>query len=237
MRNTLLAAAAVLAMCTTASAKMPADYGEIAKVANATVQVNGNCSGQVIQSQRDAVSGRVSTLILTAKHCVGPKADEHHRISFPLYDAGLNPIGERIAIAKVAGRSADSDIAILRLLDTDTLHQFVAPLAAADVRLYQSEDVIVLGFPRGMALTVTRGSLGPRERALIGGTVALMLLRATAPLAPGSSGGGLYHIAEDGSYQLIGIVTAGISASPFMGYHTPIDQLRAYLKVAAPEVN
>ena len=92
-----------------------ADKAELAKlqkeVLGVTVQLNGNCSGTVIYSNRDKVSGDVTTLILSAGHCAIDK-DSDQRIEFPVYQD--NEIVKKDAyVGKVFGVYFIADLSLL----------------------------------------------------------------------------------------------------------------------------
>lgn len=201
-----------------------------------TIRLNGNCSGQLVFSRRDARSGDVETLVLTAKHCVADqKTDTTQSVEMTIYDDGLS--ADRIVIypGDVIGRSASDDIALIRLRDKTTLFESLAAFERGSARLYVGEDVVAVGHPKALAITITRGTLGPIERSTVSGSER-DYLRSSAPIVGGSSGGGLYHRDDAGNYRLIGIATAGYRDANFITYFTPIAAIEAYLKVAAPQM-
>lgn len=223
-------------VATAAHAAKPNDFDQISATLSATARINNNCSAQVIYSDRDRVSGEVKTLVLTARHCVeGAKDAETQRVEFFKYDARLNVTASVTFLADVIGKSSSSDIALLRLRDKQNLFP-AEPIAleSADAELYVGEDTLAVGFPLATSATVTRGTLGPRERIAITGK-EVPYQRNTAGIAGGSSGGGLYHTGTDGKLKLIGIATAGVKGVNFVNYYTTVDSLHEYLKVIAPE--
>lgn len=238
MTRILAALSMLVLMIGAAWADMPAAVQKIHdQMLDATVKLNGNCSSEIIYSSRDQKTGDVETLILTAKHCVVEMKDtETAKVEKTIYDGRLQPIGMLTYYGDVIGKSFSSDVALVRLRDKQTYFANVIKLESASAPLYIGEDVATTTYPAAMAITVTKGLLGPMERAAIGDLPEHAYLRATPDIAPGSSGGGLYHFDGAGNYRLIGITTAGFRGFPFLSMFTPIDDIEAYLKVAAPEV-
>lgn len=202
-----------------------------------TVRVStdgGKCSGQVVWSKRDEKTGDVETLILTAAHCT-KGSDTVYQVDFPVYGDDNRLLGERTWFAHLAGRYWKADVALLRLKDTDTWFEDTVRLADPDTALYQGEDVLVAGYPKGMDLTLVRGLLGPViEMNKIGGKLR-EYYRATPDIIGGNSGGGLYHLGADG-WELIGIATAVHRDASWFGIYTPIADIVDYLETAAPGV-
>lgn len=203
-------------------------------IAEATGRLNGNCSAQVIYSEFDKVKSEVVTLVLTAKHCVTPSKDgDTQRLEFAKLDPSLSETGSVIYLADVAGRSANADVALLRLREKAKTFPAKIELDRTP-KLTFGEVVYTLGYPGGNTLTVTPGQLGVRERNPVSGEER-EYLRATPGIIGGNSGGGLYHVV-DGKLKLIGLTTAGRRDATFYGLYTPVEDIVAYLKVAAPEV-
>lgn len=213
-----------------------ADKAELEKlqkqVLGVTVQLNGNCSGTIIQSKRDDVTGEVKTLILSAGHCaIDKEADQ--RIEIPVYQA--NEIVKRDAyVGRVEGIYFGADLSLWRLKDKQTFFPNVAKLAPEKPVLLMGEDVWTAGYPLGGVLTITRGLFGSLETSDFD-KPGKVYYRATPDIAPGSSGGALYHKNDAGDYELVGVTTAGARGFPYVALYTPLSDIYAYLKVAAPE--
>ena len=214
-----------------------ADKVELAKlqkeVLGVTVQLNGNCSGTVIYSNRDKESGDVTTLILSAGHCAIDK-DADQRIEFPVYQD--NEVVKKDAyVGKIMGVYFGADLSLWKLKDKQTFFANVAKLAPEKPTLLMGEDVWTSGYPLGLSLTVTKGLFISKETSDFSkpGTV---YYKATTDIAPGSSGGGMYHKNDAGDYELLGVTTAGMRGYPFYGLYTPISDIYAYLKVAQPDI-
>jgi S1-C subfamily serine protease len=237
MIRAILAAVAVLCLASIAHAQDPVAAKKLwDQVAAPTAKLSNSCTAEIIYSNRDQRTGKVETLVLTAKHCVDTaKPGDTQTVDVTSYDGRLNAVKVTSYLADVAGKAAASDVALLRLRDKETYFEKVIALESAEAPLLFGEDVIAVGYPRAMALTLTRGALGPIDRINVTGQEH-GYLRSSTDIAPGSSGGGLYHIAADGDWKLIGIATAGVTSAPFMTFFTSIDEIEAYLKVAAPQI-
>lgn len=208
---------------------------ELDKVIKASPQLNENCSSSVIYSKRDEKSGDVKTVLLTANHCVRDNPVLEQKIDFPVYKNGKIVKKDRY-LGKVLGQAYDKDLALVELKDKDTLFENVVKIAK-DVNDVQIGDpVAVIGYPLGLNLTVTNGNyVGYQTTAWDGKE----FLRATPDMIFGNSGGALFKINKDGTYEQIGVTDAimtpmGVPIS-YMGLYVPVDQIREYLKVALPE--
>lgn len=228
----VIASAALAALLATTA---PATASSLLEITNVTGRLNSNCSGQIIYSDRDKVSGEVKTIFLTAKHCVADsKPGDTQKIEIFTRDDDLRETGANVYLADVVGQSSTSDVAILRLRDKQTYFTAVQ-LEGRKPKLVLAEPVVTVGYPRAQTITLTTGILGVRERQAIGGKPEAEFLRATSDIVGGSSGGALYHTSGEGQYKLIGITTAGLNGAPFYGLYTPINDIVDYLKVAVPE--
>lgn len=197
------------------------------------------CSGTFIYSQRDAKSGEVETIGLTAKHCVADlPAGKAVTIEVPTYDKALRFVRAAQYITDVAGKSSVSDVAILKLRDKATLIETIGKLEKGDAALLSGEPTYLYGYALGArSPTLTGGYLGERFDLNVGGTDGIReYFRASPAIFGGNSGGGLFHLSSDGSYKLIGIATGYVPSFFVTGLYTPIDQIEAYLKVAVPQV-
>lgn len=146
----ILLFAALWILTMPASAADKAELEKLQKeVLGVTVQLNGNCSGTVIQSKRDDVSGEVTTLILSAGHCAIDK-DADQRIEFPVYQS--NEIVKREAyVGRVYGVYFGADLSLWKLKDKQTFFPNVAKLAPEKPTLLMGEDVWTAGYPLGGA--------------------------------------------------------------------------------------
>lgn len=203
------------------------------KALAASPQLNGSCSSSVIYSKRDEKSGEVKTVLLTAKHCVSGSEGADHYIEFPIYEKNRVVKKEKY-IAQVLGTSYKSDLALMILKDKSTLFENVMKIAEDVDGLKIGDEVLVIGYPLGLNLTVTKGTFVGYE-TLNWPRSGTEFLRATPDIAPGNSGGLLLKINGDGSLEQIGVTAAGVVGFTFMNLFVGVDQIRDYLKVALPE--
>lgn len=231
----VLAAFAILLAAGAALAEMPADLAKMRdQILMPTVQLNDNCSGQIIYSKRAQETGKVSTYILTAKHCLKGMDGKDITVSVPTYNKATSLTGEAIYYAAIEAQSYASDIALLRLLDTDAFFPRVVHLAPIAVDLYEAEPVWTAGYPQGLARTITSGLLSMGVRINIDGMGLREYLKATPDAAPGSSGGGLYHKSPAGDFELIGTTTGMFGGFSFLIAYTPIIEAQKFLKAQVP---
>ena len=230
MIKTTIAALALMGMVSTVNA---ADQ-KLQDVLAATPQLNKNCSSQVIKSARDEKSGKVSTVLLTAKHCVEGAGDSEMSVEFPVYQK-TTVVAKREFIGKVKGQSYKYDLALVELKDTNTLFENVIKLAPSELDTQIGDDVVTVGYPFGLALTVTKGSFGAGE-VIDYPKNGTEYYRATPMIAGGNSGGGLYIKNAAGDYLLAGVTTAGLGPITFGGFYTPSYQIQDYLQTALPDV-
>jgi len=203
------------------------------QVLAATVQLNGNCSGTVIYSRRDEKSGDVKTVVLTAGHCVSSVMAKDQDIDFPVY-AGNRVVKKERYIGRVLGRYYKRDLALVVLKDKDTLFSKVAKISDAEPSVSMGDQVVTVGYPGGMGLTITEGLFGSYE------TVdypydGVEYFRATPDITGGNSGGAMYQVTAAGDYKLIGVTAAVWRCCSFMGLYTPASDIHEYLKTALPQ--
>lgn len=227
-------AAALVALATTTTYAQPTE--ELTRMHDqmfsVSAQLNGNCSATLVWSDRDDKTGDVTTLLLTAKHCIKHK-DREQTVDLPSYQS--NRIVKRDSyVATVKAQHFKHDLALIELKDTQTFFDKVAKIAPADAELTFGEPMYVVGYPAGYRIAVTDGRFGgyethnwPKD-----GTE---YIRATPNVVGGNSGGGVYRVV-DGNYELTAVVTGVFSGMWHMGLHTPIDAIHEFLKVSAPYV-
>lgn len=228
MRLPLFIGAVVVVLVTAASAyASPAIQNDMILP---SVKISDNCSGQLVSSKRDVESGEVSTFVLTAKHCLtSVKSGETIPISFPQYDATTRLVGELVYYGSVAARDPKGDLALIRLHDKQTYFKNTVTVDDGKNPVQLGDDCWAAGFPKAWALTITRGIIGPLERQDFDGPDGeIEYRRASAQVAGGSSGGGLYRLI-DGAYTLIGVTTGRASSDAFIAMWTPLDAIQDFL--------
>jgi S1-C subfamily serine protease len=111
--------------------------------------------------------------------------------------------GRELATATVIGADATRDLALLRL--AQPVHGYVFKLADRAPRL--GVDVAALGFPLGLPLTLTRGTISGLNRTIsIDNVRRRRLVQTDAAVNPGNSGGPLLRV---DSGEAIGLVDIG----------------------------
>lgn len=198
-----------------------------------SVQLGKFCSGTLIYSDRDDETGKVNTIVLTAKHCV-EKVDERLQIMFQNYNKSNRQVSETGYDAKVIGISYKSDLALIKLNDQDKLFTVakVAPKETGESLLF-GQDVYSVSYPMGGSKTFTVGSLGRVEVIPPFETISntAEYYRATPDIFAGSSGSAMFQNTT-GDYELIGVLTGGYGRVTFMNLYTPIEEIHDYLDVA-----
>ena len=170
---------------------------ETVSPAVAHVQVAGARQGRQVAGSGSGVIVSPDGLVLTNNHVIDGAA----RIDLALADG-------RVFRARVIGRDADTDLAVLRGETTETL-----PAASlANSKLVRPGQIaIAIGNPLGFQSTVTAGivsAVGRSLRASNGGLIG-DVIQTDAALNPGNSGGPLVNSAG----RVIGINTAVIAGA------------------------
>lgn len=134
-----------------------------------------------------------------------------HVIDSDLNDIFLVEQGGRKLRARVVGAEARSDRCVVESVSSD-----LVPVKG--VRSFESlregERVFAIGNPRGLSRTISDGLLsGKRE------IKSQRFVQTTAPISPGSSGGGLF----DGAGNLVGITTSALRESQNINLAIPAE--------------
>jgi serine protease Do len=128
---------------------------------------------------------------------------------------------ERELDAKVKGRDARLDIAVLELQGAKNLPHVA--LGRSDA-LRVGEYVVAIGNPFGLGNTVTMGIVSAKGRELGAGPYD-DFIQTDASINPGNSGGPLF----DSRGEVVGISTAIVAAAQGIGFAIPIDALKDVL--------
>ncbi len=129
---------------------------------------------------------------------------------------------ERRFDAEVVGADPETDIALLRLRDSEG-NLPAATLGRSDY-LRVGDYVIAIGNPFGLSLTVTAGIVSAMAR-VIGTSPFDDFLQTDAAINPGNSGGPLFDLEG----RVVGINTAIVAPGEGIGFAVPIDLVRALL--------
>lgn len=238
MRKTLSILITLAALAFVALATMtwhsPASAAPInlkSDVLSVTAMLNQNCSATVIYSSPDK-DGNQRTVLLTAKHCVAPIQDAEMTVDFPIYQKA-HVVGMQRYFARLLVVSFRYDLALVAIEDTKSKFTQVAAIAADDIDLGVGDPVVVAGYPLALNLTVTSGEFGGVQ-VIDYPTKGNEYYRATADIAGGNSGGGLWRVTETGRYELIGVTSAAHGSGNFLGLFVPSYQIYDFLKTAFP---
>jgi hypothetical protein len=112
----------------------------------------------------------------------------------------------------------------LALLTVPGLRAQPVAMRAVD-RVRTGEKVYAVGNPRGLEATISEGVVSSIRQTREG-----PIIQTTAPISPGSSGGGLF----DASGLLIGITTSYLRDSQNLNFAIPTDVVRKLVESAAP---
>lgn len=143
---------------------------------------------------------------------------------------------ERSWPATVEAMDAKRDLVLLRVPGLDLPRVALRPSALVTV----GERVYAVGAPRGLELSLSDGLIAALRRdgkASAEGTAASgkigsdgpAVLQTTAPVSPGSSGGGLF----DAQARLVGVMTFSATAGQNLNFAHPTEWIEA-LKTATP---
>jgi S1-C subfamily serine protease len=230
LKNWFIALALMLGAYTTADAAPSAALVQMqTEMLAPTVQLDGNCSGQIISSRRTD-KGVVATYILTAKHCVADMDDKEVKVQVPEFDKNLHEVSEHVYFGEVFTKGGKADLALVKLRDEKTTFTTIAKLAPLDVELYEGESTWVVGYPLGANRVMTEGTLNAGLHMDLGDGGLKDWMRASNDIAGGNSGGGIYHKSASGHYELIGTTTLGATMAPFIGVYTSISDIQTFLK-------
>lgn len=121
--------------------------------------------------------------------------------------------GETKAEAWLDRSNAEHDVALLRVMTIPT--PAIALGSGEAVAVGQS--VFAIGSPRGLDLSLSEGIVSSKRKAADGA-----MIQTTAPISPGSSGGGLF----DEYGRLVGITTGQVSSGQNLNFAIPVEWLR-----------
>lgn len=120
--------------------------------------------------------------------------------------------------AKVLGMSESEDIAVLVIENATFPYLSIADISSAKT----GDDIYAIGSPKGMAYTLTKGSISAKERLIRNNTY----IQIDAAINEGNSGGPLLN--DNG--QVLGMNTLKMSDSEGIGLAIPIDRICEYLE-------
>jgi S1-C subfamily serine protease len=135
--------------------------------------------------------------------------------------------GVRERDAKIIASSSGRDLAVVEVHDPE-LTMETAKIAPEGSRVDMGETVWASGGGLGLPPFLSPpGILGYNHQTIQNYTYTL----ATASIAPGNSGGGLYRKNhETGEYELIGVPSRGARSYAHIGFAIPINEVRDFLR-------
>jgi S1-C subfamily serine protease len=165
--------------------------------------VEGAGSGSIIDDQGD---------ILTNYHVIANA--EKLTVSFG---------GGKNYPAKVVGRDPDTDLAVIKLLESPKEQMTVVPLGDSD-KLIVGQKVLAIGNPFGLDRTLTTGVISGLQRPIRAQNLRLIegAIQTDASINPGNSGGPLL----DSHGRMIGInsqIESPSGASAGVGFAIPVN--------------
>lgn len=165
--------------------------------------VEGAGSGSIIDEQGD---------ILTNYHVIANA--EKLTVSFG---------GGRNYPAKVVGRDPDTDLAVIRLLESPKEQMTIVPMGDSD-KLIVGQKVLAIGNPFGLDRTLTTGVISGLQRPIRAqnGRQIEGAIQTDASINPGNSGGPLL----DSHGRMIGInsqIESPSGASAGVGFAIPVN--------------
>ena len=149
-------------------------------------------------------------LILTAHHCVDGDDYTNYVVNSDVF-TDSDPVTPRSGIkprlALVIRRDIDHDLALLQVGGFYPTHD-VAPIADYDA--VQGQVVQTMGQPIGLWFSYSSGDIAAVRVMPNALNFEMLLIQTTAPISPGSSGGGLF----DESGNLIGVCHGAFDGGP-----------------------
>ena len=151
-----------------------------------------------------------------------------------IFNSNTNAVADNVTVrlnngteykAKIIGRDADADIALLKVDAKD-----LAPAVVGDSsKIAVGETVIAVGNPLGeLGGTVTCGIISATNREISVENNRMNLIQIDAAVNPGNSGGGMFNMKG----ELVGIVNSGVTGSDVdgLGFGIPINDATAVIE-------
>lgn len=185
----------------------------------------GACSMQAIGKGKDE-----KILFLTNFHCVDSLSDELN-IQVLYEDDKFNVLRRDVVYLNVVKTDRAKDLA---LLETKYKIDKEIPLVdiATDEELKEVKigtETFSVGYPKALEITFTQGYWTGYVKSPVKAFES-PLVRNTAPITYGNSGGGLYIKNKEGEFKLIGTALGKWPDSEFMNYYTPLAGIKSFLK-------
>ena len=139
---------------------------------------------------------------------------------------------DRRVTAQVLVADPEEDLAVLRLVSSDSEERFEAAALGSSSGLRVGQEVFAVGNPLGLPHSVSRGIVSATHRTGILAKSQVALIQLDASINLGNSGGPLFNL--DG--ELVGIVTARRQQAQGIAFALPMDHVKGFLRaVTDPE--
>ncbi len=165
-------------------------------------ETSGSGSGIII---------RTDGYIMTNNHVIDAALDQDGLLASGSKIEVVLPNNDKSYTAKVVGRDARTDLAVIKIEETG-----LPAIEFADSTLLEvGNQVVAIGNPGGMELqgSVTVGYISGLNRSLSGEGSEVKLIQTDASINPGNSGGALVNLEG----QLVGVNSSKIAASGYEG--------------------
>lgn len=126
----------------------------------------------------------------------------------------LNSINNTYEVEGYVAKDEQNDLIILKVK-----YNLGIPLKLAQTMVKQGDDVLVIGSPKGLAATITKGIVSNLNTELI-------LIQIDAAISPGSSGGPVFNI----NGEVIGITVAQLERAQNINFAIPVKTLETLLQ-------
>lgn len=126
-------------------------------------------------------------------------------------------------VSGVVAYNAKEDIAILKLETEDT---FDKVYLGNSNELDLGEDVVAIGYPLGLPVSVAGGNISSINTPGILGRLGYTDIQFTSPISPGNSGGPLFNMYG----EVVGINYSTMVKGQNLNYAIPINELKPFLK-------
>ena len=127
--------------------------------------------------------------------------------------------------ASLLGINEDEDIAVLVIENAAFSYLMMANLSAVKI----GDDIYTIGAPKGMAYTLTKGTISAKERIIR----EKSYIQIDAAINEGNSGGPLLN----DSGEVLGMNTLKMTDSEGIGLSIPTDRIENYLKALGIETD
>ncbi|MFN5517131.1 MAG: S1C family serine protease [Bacteroidota bacterium] len=126
----------------------------------------------------------------------------------------LNSINNTYEVEGYVAKDEQNDLVILKVK-----YNLGIPLKLAQTMVKQGDDVLVIGSPKGLAATITKGVVSNLN-------TELKLIQIDAAISPGSSGGPVFNI----NGEVIGITVAQLERAQNINFAIPVKTLETLLQ-------